>query len=417
MTKPKILIIHPEGNINTNPNLSGIVEILCDIGYNVDIVSPEMNFFQETPCVGSKLLLYNSSSKRKYFFNKKIPIVLKIAQIGRNNNIRKEKINRSIYLIRDFLFKKKVIRKNNIVFILISNYLWDRTKYKIIIGIDRDGIIEASYFSKIFDIPYALISYEIFFLDETSEEFKKPEISACKEIAFAVCQDPLRSSLLVQENQISQPNIVNIPVAGREIRTGKQSHYLHEKLNIPKEKKIALFAGSISKWSMIEELIMTVQKWPDNWVLVLHSRYGINYQDLWEFQYDTESIFISFDSYNELQDLSEMLFSVNLGIALYNPTFESIYTGKNIKYLGLSSGKIATYLQHGIPVLTNQNGIIGEYIREYQAGYTINNVEDIPDILQKINFSGCKERCYKLFKEKLDLNLHIHPLIKKIMET
>lgn len=38
----KIMIIHPEGNLNNNPNHTGIVEILCEQGYLVDIYSPRV---------------------------------------------------------------------------------------------------------------------------------------------------------------------------------------------------------------------------------------------------------------------------------------------------------------------------------------------------------------------------------------
>ena len=39
LTMKKIMVIHPEGNLNNNPNLAGIVEILCENGYVVDIYS------------------------------------------------------------------------------------------------------------------------------------------------------------------------------------------------------------------------------------------------------------------------------------------------------------------------------------------------------------------------------------------
>jgi hypothetical protein len=50
----KILIVHPEGNINNNPNLTGIVEILCENGYKVDIYSlRRSNIYQYSWCAGA----------------------------------------------------------------------------------------------------------------------------------------------------------------------------------------------------------------------------------------------------------------------------------------------------------------------------------------------------------------------------
>ena len=57
---PHIMIIHPEGNINNNPNLTGIVEILCDQGYKVDIYSPRIGHIEQSaPCAGAKVILAN----------------------------------------------------------------------------------------------------------------------------------------------------------------------------------------------------------------------------------------------------------------------------------------------------------------------------------------------------------------------
>ena len=284
------------------------------------------------------------------------------------------------------------------------------------IGVDRDGVIEASYLSRLLGIPYGLISYEIFFRDETSARFKNEEIGACAHIDFAVCQDDVRSSLLAEENQIHIEKVINIPVAGRGVRKGEKTQYLHNRLNIPSDKRIALYIGSIAKWTMIEELVQSVDNWPDEWVLVLHNRYGINSEVNKFIGYErSKSIYISNESYPTPKDLSEMLHSADLGIALYKPTFDGIYTGNNLKFLGLSSGKIATYLQHGIPILTNENGLISDYIRESGAGYIIDDLKEISERLESINPKGCERAGgYTLFKEKLDLDQQIKPLMNKI---
>ena len=379
MNKSRILIVHPEGNINNNPNLSGIVEILCEQGYLVDIASPKRKFPQIAPCEGSKLLLFD---ERIVKYLSKIPFLKKVS--GVLNHIRMDR--------------------------------YGKGAYKLIIGVDREGVIEASYLSQLLGIPYGLISYEIFFRNETSAEFKKEEINACANIDFAVCQDDVRSSLLAEENHIPLEKIINIPVAGRGVKMGGKTQYLHNMLKIPLDKRIALYMGSIAKWSMIEELVQSVNNWPEKWVLILHNRYGINSEVRKLIGNEpSKSIYISDESYPTPKDLSEMLHSVNLGIALYNPTFDGIYTGNNLKYLGLSSGKIATYLQHGVPVLTNENGLISDYIRANKAGYVIEDVKEIPELLDSIDRKECGLKGgYILFKEKLDLDQQIKPLLNKI---
>lgn len=378
MNTSQILIIHPEGNINNNPNLSGIVEILCEEGFLVDVASPKQKFPQLAPCEGSKLLLFDDRIVRVL---SKLPILRRFGEV----------LNRA--------------RMNQ----------YSKTDYKLIIGVDRDGIIEASYLSQLLGIPYGLISYEIFFRSETSVEFKTKEINACANIDFAVCQDDVRSSLLAEENHIPLEKIINIPVAGRGMKKGEKARYLHDKLNILPDKKIALYMGSIVSWSMIEELVQGVKNWPEEWVLVIHNRYGMNPR-VREFIGDvrSKSIYISDDLYPTPRDLSEMLHSVDLGIALYRPTFDGIYTGNNLKHLGLSSGKIATYLQHGVPVLTNENGLISDYIRSNKAGYVIDDVKELPELLDGVGKRCELEGSHILFKEKLDLDLKIRPLVYRI---
>ncbi|ETR67840.1 MAG: Glycosyl transferase family 2 [Candidatus Magnetoglobus multicellularis str. Araruama] len=86
--------------------------------------------------------------------------------------------------------------------------------YDFVIGIDR-GIIEAELISRAKKIPYALISYEIFFEAEAGAQFKSPEIKSCQNIEFAVVQDKVRAKMLSQENRIPLSKMIYIPVAGR----------------------------------------------------------------------------------------------------------------------------------------------------------------------------------------------------------
>ena len=48
--KMKITVIHPEGNINNNPHLSGFVDLLCESGFDVQVISPiKPQIYQNKP--------------------------------------------------------------------------------------------------------------------------------------------------------------------------------------------------------------------------------------------------------------------------------------------------------------------------------------------------------------------------------
>jgi hypothetical protein len=76
-----------------------------------------------------------------------------------------------------------------------------------------------------------------------------------------------------------------------------------------------------------------------------------------------------------------MLHGADLGIALYHPTYDNHWTGRIIANIGMSSGKIATYMQHGLPVLINELGEISFHVREKGLVTVIRDVSEIPGIL------------------------------------
>ena len=369
-----ILIIHPEGNINSNPNLYGIAEVLVQNGYNVDVLSSyNENIYQQNLSVFKLILLKN------------FDFLYRIFETERNNIL--------IKLLKRFLtfFIKKIIYP-----------------YSFIIGVDRDGVILANLFSQITNVPYSLISYEIFFEDETSKEFKKREIDACQNIKFAICQDPLRSEKLSNENKIDIKKIINVPVAGKYKTHFSKNNFLRKKYNIDDDVKIALFLGAISERTCIDFLLQDLTNWPEDWVLVLHSRYENDpFINKIRNEYKTDKLIISAEPYCEFDDLYNLPLSSDIGITLNQPTYKNKYTGKNIKYLGWSSGKLSIYLQCGLPVIINSEWDIANEVVKNRIGYIVDKGINVSDILKKIkgkDLEDSKIRCINFFENKLALN-------------
>ncbi len=364
--KRSICIIHPEGNIHNNPNLSGIVEILSEKGFEIYVISLKNKNIFQGPCLSNTAELILHTDKltgriKKYFT----------------------------------LLKRK---------------------YDFLIGVDA-GILEANKIGNLRNIPVGLISYEIMFADEVSIKSKKKEIKACQSLDFAVCQDSVRANQLSLENKIPLKKIIHIPVAGRSIVTGDKNSYLHRKLQIPLDKKIALFTGAVAKRSMIGKLLDSTATWPEDWVLVVHNRYGMNKAtaDYYHKYKSSQNIYFSRETCDTLENLKLVLKSADIGIALFKPIYDSPFNGKNIEYLGMSSGKIATYLQHGLPIMVNQVGEMSDYVNKYSIGFTISNTNEIPDRLSNYKeLRFYREKCYSFFKEKLDLNITITKLLKKL---
>jgi hypothetical protein len=377
----KILIIHPEGNINNNPNLKGMVEILTEQNYRIDICSPKRNLVnQNFKYYDSKLILIDTE---------KFSPINGYVLLNHVKNSDETQIKRYI--------------SENI------------GEYDFIFGIDR-GIIEASVLAESLNIPYGLISYEIFFDKETGTAFKDPEIRACKNICFAVCQDNTRAKKLSRENRIPIESIINIPVAGRGKKEGKRNNYLYNHLGIDRSKKIALYIGTIEKWSGIDDLILATYRWPDDWVLVLHNRYGMDKSaDTYYQKFNSlGKIFFSLNPVPDLNCMQHMLHSADLGIAIYKPQNNSIWEGDNLKYIGMASGKIATYLQHGIPVLINEIGEMSDYVRQYRLGKVVEEIKSAHLNISGTQLNTWKSNCLDFFENKLDLNKTIYPLLEQL---
>jgi hypothetical protein len=93
-------------------------------------------------------------------------------------------------------------------------------------------------------------------------------------------------------------------------------------------------------------------------------------------------------------------------IALYHPTYENYWTGRIIANIGMSSGKIATYMQHGLPVFINELGEISFHVREKGLGEFC--ATSIPG-------RSMRSRCLAFFAEHLDAKLYLPDLQRALL--
>lgn len=382
---PHIAIIHPEGNFNNNPNLSGIISILVEHGNTVEIYCVKRDEVdQSSP--NQHVVVHQLTPTVKFLHDAAV-VLPSIADVDPLSSARE-----------------------------IASRL---TKPDLLIGVDR-GIIEAGALARIWSIPVGLISYEIYFAEETSTAFKNPEIAGCADLSFAICQDHLRGSALCKENQISLDRLINMPVAGRGIKKRQRNSFIHQSLGLDKNMKLALYMGEIScVWSCINEIIASAKDWPEDWSLILHHRYGATAAtEIFGKVISTtrKNVFFSPFQPLSLDQMSELLGAVDLGFAFYKSVPGNPTSGYNLAKIGMASGKIATYLQHGVPVLVNEIGEMAEYVREYNIGGVACSANDIASILSRISvdLDGYTERCHRFFGEKLDLDRTIAPLMNEI---
>ena len=379
----RILLIHPEGNINNNPNLSGLAEILCETGFDLHVVSPRIpGMYQQPPAPGVTMHLFRGPADAH--------------------------VHGRMFVDVDRAEGRPTL----------AAFLDLFGPFHLVIGVDR-GIIEAAHVAQVCSIPHALISYEIFFRDEAGDDFKRAEIDACRGLAFAVCQDTVRAQHLSIENGIPRGRIIFLPVAGRGARPGPKTDYLHQHLGIPRHQRIALFAGSVSEMCGISAVIRQAANWSDRWALVIHNRYGVtpSVRKYCDECRGVRNIHFSTEPCDDIRGMGRLLHSADLGLAFYQTVAGSIYTGKNVGDIGMSSGKIATYLQHGLPVVTNPVGLMSRLIEHHRLGWVMDLGRMDLAAIEDRHLDTWRANCLRFFDEKLDLNLTAAALVAEVNRT
>jgi len=332
----------------------------------------------------------------------------------------------------NFKMNYKSILKECIKFIFFHlkiSYLTLRFTPKIILGVDANGLILATKFYKLYylfrfkKIPIDYLSFEIFFKEEGANKIN--EIEACKFIHRLVIQDSLRDKLLRTENNIDEKvHSYFIPVAPYLFNNSKKKVInFREKYKLSPQTKLIIFFGSFDNWSGAEWVLNLLKtNNVENIKFVIHSRYKLNVANetdhkLLELANKNSNIIISNDYIEDSETTIEFLKQFDAGFVFYIQS-QSIYTGKNIFNIGLSSGKFSHLMAAGVPAITNNLPTYFELLKKYDFGYIINNEIELQKLLnEEINFSLKKENCIKLFDEilnpKIDLDRYVENLIMK----
>ena len=361
-----LLIIHPEGNIKNNPNLYAFTKSLVNEGFNVIIFSLyRPGIYQGELFDGARFEYYGTD---------------------RSENLKT---------------KLRLLKQN----------------FNHIIGIDQ-GIIEAARMAKVLQIGYSFLSYEIFFDNELAKLKNKTDLKhksqskkACREIQFAIVQDEVRKSILAEEYNILPEKILLMPVAGAGIRPLAKTKYFHEKLNIPTNKKILLYMGWMDELQ-INRMIGFASYMTENWVIVVHSRY--KYAGELPSGFNAEKIFFSLDTPIEnIDDMGILLSGADAGFCSYKASFDSPFTGDNITYIGMSSGKTTMFLQYGIPVVIENMNMWDEIVEKEKIGLVLKTQQDL-DSLDNLTRPEIIQNCFSYFDKYIDIKNFTPDILRKI---
>lgn len=386
MMKPKIAIFQPHEDTFTNPTVVNFLKRLSSLNFGIDLYIPK-----------SKKSVY---LQEKLFQFPSYPVLRIVWRSG---------LHASLDSVLHFY-------NNTKFYSIIRN-----KEYDLVFAIDPDGLIAAYQLIKRNHAPLFYFSFEIFFQHELrssrEKKIKSWEIEASKFVDCVIIQDEQRWKLLKKENDIQHNNVIYMPVAPAGPSEREKTAYLREKLNIPLEKTIVLFSQGIGSWSGVEELVEEAHTWSDKFILVIHSRNFVNDPEFLEninakcnpnkVKFDLEPV--PFNKY------SDLVSSADIGLVL-RKYYNNKYTGDNIRYVGLSSGTLSTYMKHGLPVISNNEHSHKDIFTKHRCGVYVKDFSEIEEALDIIdlNYEGMRNNCFSFFEDVLDFDGHFDQLMSKI---
>jgi hypothetical protein len=297
-----------------------------------------------------------------------------------------------------------------------------RGGYDIIFAVNSEGLIKAARYSTSRKTALVYLSFEIFFRDELLTDAdrieKNEEIVASQRADLIVVQDDLRADLLCTENRLDRENVEILPVAPSGYAESLKSDFLRSMFGIEEDQTIVLHAGSFADWTCAEELIESLEAWPKEFVLVIHTRYHPGREDRYIQKLQNlmnDQVYLSTkplpaDAYEKL------IASADIGLVLYKSVPGSKYLQKNIENIGLASGKFAYYMKYGIPVISIGQAYYDDLLTKYGYGYNLQSMDELPGHLAKLRaaYSSFGNEAQRLYADKLNFDIHWQRLYTRL---
>jgi len=364
-----VLVFHPEGNPDNNPTLHAWLVGVTSMGFEVTVIA-QVREHQA----------HNGSYRLRTYgrwYSKLIRTL--VDQTG------------SAWLAR------LVTR--------IRFYTLLARKASHLVGIDRYGLIQAWSFLSGPSQRLGFLSFEIDFAEEIGRTAKQAERRASRDVSWWVSQDSLRAQMLCRENGLDMAKGVTTAVASSG-RAASSAARLRDDLGIPKNVKVVMSMGSLAAWTMLPEILNSVELWPADWVLLVHERYAKTEESLASLTPNRVlapgRIYLSAHRAASPDDLAYVLSGVDLGLAFYAEQPGHPLLGKNLRYMGRSSGKISTFVRHGIPVVSNLGAPVSQDLDEFAAGLTCASPDLLPEVLTRMNPQDYRDGAYAYFDQVLD---------------
>lgn len=252
--------------------------------------------------------------------------------------------------------------------------------YDCVFGLGQIGLYVASEMARLARCPLIYLNDE---LPSGCPDtvWTRKESMAARRVDFLLSPDRCRNPQLLRELSLT-PDTPNGVLYNRPVLEGALPDIdWHQRLGIARGKHIVLHAGSVADWAQVPETLATVPTWPDETVLLLHSRSSEaadQYQrSLAHLQVDGR-IYWSNAPLSE-PELHSLIAASTACLGLYRNS------GPNIDLVGYSSGKILRSLVCGTPVIASAIASL-DFVTRYELGVQVAHpmeiAKQLPQLIQ-----------------------------------
>jgi glycosyltransferase involved in cell wall biosynthesis len=410
----KVAIVYPRANLDTVPILVGAAEHFADAGYAVDLFTYR-HAGQPAPAFTSHRVRLRSLGFDGLVEHSTAPLRGFVKRAGWLPGIARAPLARGYQALGAGLAGGSRLAAR------ARGAVAERAeRYRCVIGVDPDGLILAHSLARGAPLGYLslelLLSYELSTAADVQLKARERELS--RQAAFVVVQDEQRGRLLADDNQLPWERLVLVPNAPPGPARRRPTRYWHARFGLPPEARVAIHAGSLGDWTGIEEIVDAAPRWPEQWVLVIHTRYDAessSYVEHLRQRADARRVWFSLKPVAR-QDYDALIDGADAGLAFYVPTGASSFTGSNVRTIGLSSGKLAYYLRAGLPVVVNRAASISSSIESSGGGVAVGDARGIADALERVSadYDAMSDRACAFFEEHLDVRRAFAEVVRRL---
>lgn len=314
--------------------------------------------------------------------------------------------------------------RENVALLSVGFGLWlsirlRRGNYALVIACGIRGLFVVGVLASFVGVKYGYNSLELYsgprYECGLGRWFKRLERRFNQRACFSIIQDSKRAELLSRINGLGSQIIAlfpNAPYQSGEGSVKDSRDNLLRHLGIPETARLVVYSGSLqAPWSGVGKILASVSGFPNGHILFLQTRSSTStdFCDGIEDLCSSGKLLVS-NSPLSAEAYDRLVQGAEVGIAWYESDDE------NIRFAGLSSGKVAHYLRWGKPVVINRLPLFTEIIEKYHCGVVVDNAGDIGAALEEIsvNYTHYSAGALTAYSELFDMDKHARNLIEQI---